>query len=99
MANSAPQFQSDFSFGVIPPMPDPNDIEQKTYEQAFAELESIVSILESNQRSLDQAMALFERGQALAQHCTNLLDRAELKVRQLSGEDLLPGEDAPDDAR
>ena len=81
-------------------MPDPNDIENKTYEQAFAELESIVSILESNPRALDQAMALFERGQALAQHCTNLLDRAELKVRQLSGEDLRPGPDgeAPDDA-
>ena len=82
-------------------MPDPNDIEKKTYEQAFAELESIVSILESNQRSLDQAMSLFERGQALAQHCTNLLDRAELKVRQLSGEDLRPGPDGEvtDDAR
>ena len=81
-------------------MPDPNDIENKTYEQAFAELESIVSILESNQGALDQAMALFERGQALAQHCTNLLERAELKVRQLSGEDLPPGPDgeAPDDA-
>jgi exodeoxyribonuclease VII small subunit len=83
-------------------MPDPNDdIAQKTYEEAFTELESIVSILESNQRSLDEAMTLFERGQALAQHCTNLLDQAELKVRQLSGEDLLPGPDgeAPDDAR
>ncbi len=78
-------------------MPDPSDIEKKTYEQAFAELESIVSILESNQRSLDQAMALFERGQALAQHCTNLLDRAELKVRQLSGEDM-PCEEIPGDA-
>ena len=82
-------------------MPDPNDTENKTYEQAFAELESIVSILESNQGTLDQAMALFERGQALAQHCANLLERAELKVRQLSGEDLLPnpGGEAPDDAR
>ena len=83
-------------------MPDPNeDIQQKSYEQAFTELESIVSILESNQRSLDEAMTLFERGQALAQHCTNLLDRAELKVHQLSGQDLPVNldEEAPDDAR
>ncbi len=76
-------------------MPDPTDIEKKTYEQAFAELESIVSILESNPRSLEESMALFERGQALAQHCANLLDKAELKVRQLSGEGLV-GEDNPD---
>ena len=82
-------------------MPGPNDdIAQKTYEQAFTELESIVSILESNQRSLDEAMTLFERGQALAQYCTDLLDQAELKVQQLSGELLPPnpGGEAPDDA-
>ena len=76
-------------------MPDPTDIEKKTYEQAFAELESIVSILESNPRSLEESMSLFERGQALAQHCVDLLDKAELKVRQLSGEGL-SGEDNPD---
>ena len=78
-------------------MPGPNDdIAQKTYEQAFTELESIVSILESNQRSLDEAMTLFERGQALAQRCAALLDTAELRVRQLTGDGLqdLPEEDA-----
>ena len=78
-------------------MLDPNDIQNKTYEQAFSELESIVGILESNQRSLEEAMSFFERGQALAKHCTDLLDRAELKVRQLSGGDL-PEEGSLDDA-
>ena len=78
-------------------MLDLRDIQNKTYEQAFAELESIVGILESNQRSLEEAMSFFERGQALAQHCTNLLDQAELKVRQLSGEEQ-PDERNPDDA-
>jgi exodeoxyribonuclease VII small subunit len=63
------------------------DILSMKYEQAFAELEEIVSALETNQKTLDEAMDLFERGQALAQHCAELLERAELRVRQLSQED------------
>ena len=64
------------------------DISQLTYEQAMNELESIVTALEANQGPLEESMTLFERGQALVQHCTALLDKAELKVRQISGEDL-----------
>ena len=55
-----------------------------SYEQAFEELEKIVSTLESNQLSLEDGMALFERGQSLAKHCTTLLEKAELKIRQLT---------------
>jgi exodeoxyribonuclease VII small subunit len=62
------------------------DIKSMTYEQAFAELESIVAGLESGQRPLEEALAQFERGQLLLQHCAGLLDKAELKVRTLSGE-------------
>ncbi len=64
-------------------------IEQLSYEQALAELEDIVAALESEEHSLEQALALFERGQALARYCASLLDRADLKVQQLSGEDLV----------
>ncbi len=64
-------------------------IEQMSYEQALAELEGIVAALESEEHSLEQALALFERGQALARYCASLLDRADLKVQQLSGEDLV----------
>ncbi len=60
-------------------------MDELTYEQAFAELESIVAILETDQRSLEEMLALFERGQGLARYCAALLDRAELKVQQLSG--------------
>jgi exodeoxyribonuclease VII small subunit len=55
-----------------------------TYEQAFAELEEIVGKLEGEIGNLDEALALFERGQALAKRCAELLDKAELKVQQLS---------------
>jgi exodeoxyribonuclease VII small subunit len=64
------------------------DITQLTYEQAMSELETIVNTLESNQGPLQESMTLFERGQALVQYCTALLEKAELKVRQVSGEDL-----------
>lgn len=63
-------------------------VEELNYEAAFAELESIVATLESEQRSLDESMSLYERGQALVKRCAELLDQAELKVKQLSGNNL-----------
>lgn len=63
-------------------------IEELTYEQAFTELESIVAALETEEQTLEDALDLFERGQSLAHHCTQMLDNAELKVQQLSGDDL-----------
>ncbi len=59
-----------------------------TYEQAFTELEAIVAILESDKRTLQETLSLFERGQELSRYCAGLLDQAELKVQQLSGETL-----------
>jgi exodeoxyribonuclease VII small subunit len=67
----------------------PNAIDQLSYEQAFHELEEIVGELESSDLSLEMTLALFERGQALARHCANLLDQAELKVQQISGDELV----------
>lgn len=64
-----------------------DDIQSMSYEQAYTELEGIVDGLETNQKSLDEALALFERGQALAKHCAGLLDRAELKVQQINIQD------------
>ena len=66
----------------------PKPVEGLTYEMAFEELQQIVAALEDEPGSLDRSMSLFERGQALVKRCTQLLDEAELKVRQLSGEDL-----------
>ena len=68
----------------------PKPIEELTYEEAFTELESIVNRLEgeASQNPLEEAMMLFERGQALVKRCGELLDGAELKVRELSGDQL-----------
>ena len=64
-------------------------VEDLTYEQAFEELELMVNALESEDHPLDDTLALFERGQALARHCDSLLDKAELRVQQLSGDELI----------
>jgi exodeoxyribonuclease VII small subunit len=55
-----------------------------SFEQALAELEQIVTQLEAGQLALDEALVLFERGQALAAHCGMVLDRAELKIQTLA---------------
>lgn len=54
-----------------------------TFEVAFQELETIVQRLEDGDLTLEEAIALFERGQTLARLCTEKLDEAELRVSQL----------------
>ena len=66
----------------------PVEITQLSYEQAQAELEKIIMLLEGGQQALESAMMLYERGQSLARHCANLLDQAELKIRQITGDEV-----------
>ena len=68
------------------PSLDKSLLEQLTFEKAFSQLEEIVTTLETEEKSLEDALALFERGQALAHRCALLLDQAELKVKQLTGD-------------
>ena len=71
------------------PQKDLEPIEKLTFEQALNELESIVLNLESDGHSLEESLAMFERGQILAQYCSQLLEQAELKIQTLSGEELV----------
>ena len=68
-------------------------IEELTYEEALAELEGIVSALEGEQNQLEESIKLFERGQALAERCSVLLEVAELKVKKVAGDALIPFEE------
>ena len=61
-------------------------LEEYSFEQAFGELESIVETMEGEQKPLDENLRLFERGQALARHCTTLLDHAELRIKELNAD-------------
>ncbi len=61
-------------------------VQDMSYEQALEELEILLSALEGESRDLQGTMAMFERGKALIAHCQELLEKAELKVRQLTAE-------------
>lgn len=58
-------------------------IHELTFEEALAELEQIVRALEGGGLSLEEAIALYERGRALADRCQQLLQEAQLRVRLL----------------
>lgn len=56
---------------------------EQTFEQAQAELEEIVERLERGQVSLDEALALWDRGERLYAFCRERLDTAHGKVEEL----------------
>lgn len=55
-------------------------IEQMSYEQARSELAEVVGILELGQMSLDESLAYWERGEALAKACKGFLDGARQRI-------------------
>ncbi len=59
------------------------DSETVDFEQALAELESVVKQLEAGNLALEKSLELFERGVGLARLCKEKLAQAELKVSQL----------------
>jgi len=59
------------------------NVQELSFEAAFQELEETVRKLESGDLSLEDSIALFERGTQLAQWCQTKLEQAELKVQQL----------------
>ena len=59
-------------------------VKDLNYEQAFSELEDIIVAMEGEQQPLEEAVKMFERGQLLAQHCSTLLDSAELRIKELN---------------
>lgn len=59
------------------------DLAGLSFEQALAELETIVSKLESGQAPLEQSIDLYERGALLKAHCEKKLEAARLKVEKI----------------
>jgi exodeoxyribonuclease VII small subunit len=64
-------------------MSEPVDIATLSFEQALAELEQIVSRLESGQAPLEASIAMYERGAALKAHCEARLEAARLRVEKI----------------
>lgn len=59
------------------------EVSALSFEEALAELETIVQQLERGDVELEQSIAIYERGAALKTHCDARLQAAELKVRQI----------------
>jgi len=61
-----------------------------SFEEALAELETLVETLEKGDQSLEDSLKSFERGVTLARTCKDALDKAEQQVTILTA----PDEDA-----
>ncbi len=58
--------------------------EPRSFEEAAARLNTIVSALETGTAPLDESLALYEEGIALVRYCNARLDAAEQKVKVLT---------------
>ena len=66
------------------PVADRPAVETLTFEQAQAELEQVVEALEDRHTGLDDALALWERGEALHRWCQQRLDYAADRLQKLT---------------
>ncbi|MYD89983.1 MAG: exodeoxyribonuclease VII small subunit [Caldilineaceae bacterium SB0662_bin_9] len=60
----------------------PTEQEQLPFEEAIRRLEQVVKDLESGDKTLDEALALYEEGKKLSALCDRYLQQAELKLKQ-----------------
>lgn len=60
------------------------DIQKLKYEEAMQELEHVLADLENGSLELDAMLQRFELGKELLTHCQELLDKAELRVREVN---------------
>jgi exodeoxyribonuclease VII small subunit len=62
------------------PIDVPDDPQALTYEQARDELLEVVRRLEAGNTTLEEALSLWERGEALAKVCQDWLDGARARI-------------------
>ena len=66
------------------PSPD-DDVSGLSYEAARDALLDVVRRLESGAESLEESLALWERGESLARHCESWLDGARRRIDAANG--------------
>lgn len=74
-----------------------DDIEQMSYERAREELVEVVTKLETGGAPLEESLALWQRGEALADRCERWLDGANAKLDEVR-QSLRPAEEPAADA-
>lgn len=60
------------------------DVKAMSFEKALEELETIVQKLESGRAPLQESILIYERGEALKQHCETLLKAAEARIEKIT---------------
>ena len=60
-----------------------NPLEKMTFEDAMIELENLVDSLDKGDVSLDEAIAAYDRGSQLKDHCQKKLNEAKMKVQTI----------------
>ncbi|MBU2956814.1 exodeoxyribonuclease VII small subunit [Paracoccus sp. 1_MG-2023] len=61
-----------------------SDIQTLSFEDAMRELEATVGKLETGEATLEESIALYERGAALRAHCEARLREAEERVEKIT---------------
>lgn len=61
--------------------------DEVSFEEALARLESIIELLESDEVDLDTALNRYEEGVRMARQCADRLERAQLRIQELSLDD------------
>jgi exodeoxyribonuclease VII small subunit len=57
--------------------------ERPTFEEALKQLEEIVEKLNDKEISLEESVALYEKGQKLSKICSETLENAALKIEKI----------------
>ena len=78
---------------------DADPVEEMSFEQALAELETIVRSLEQGSAPLDESIELYQRGDKLKRHCEARLKAAQERIEKIAlGPDGQPTGTVPFDA-
>lgn len=67
-----------------------SDRQDLTFEQAYSQLEGCIRQLDEGGLTIDEALTCYEEASTLVNRCRELLDRAELRLRQVEEGDGLP---------
>ncbi|HLR76555.1 MAG TPA: exodeoxyribonuclease VII small subunit [Balneolaceae bacterium] len=58
--------------------------EPLSFEDALAKLENIIEHIDDENQPLEDSVKLYEEGISLANHCTQTLEEAELRIEEVS---------------
>ena len=61
-----------------------SNLEDLSFEEALAELEEIVRQLEQGRGTLDNSISAYERGTLLKKHCEDKLNKARMRVEEIT---------------